>query len=143
MGLAPDDVSPQGPLLRTGFHEDAPQERTPTLMNNLRLLHVATVPQTLGFLRGQVSDMKRRGFEVHAVSSPGVELGAFATREGVPVHAVRMTRRITPLSDLVVNPSRPNRLEPRVLKRRMKEYTLMKKPRRELRKALQRKKDAA
>jgi hypothetical protein len=49
----------------------------------------------------------------------------------------------TPLSDLVVNPSRPDRLEPRVLKRRMKEYTLMKKPRRELRKALPSKKDAA
>jgi len=48
-----------------------------------------------------------------------------------------------PLRNLVVNPSRPNRLEPRVLKRRMKEYTLMTKPRQELRKALQRKKDAA
>jgi glycosyltransferase involved in cell wall biosynthesis len=70
-------------------------------MNNIRLIHITTVSQTLGFLRGQVSDMKRRGFEVHAVSSPGVELGAFATREGVPVHAVRMTRRITPLRDLV------------------------------------------
>lgn len=49
----------------------------------------------------------------------------------------------TSLTDLVVNPSRPNRVEPRVLKRRMKEYTLMTKPRRELRKALERKKDAA
>jgi len=49
----------------------------------------------------------------------------------------------TPLSDLVLNPSRPDRVEPRVLKRRMKEYTLMKKPRRVLRKALERKKDAA
>jgi hypothetical protein len=37
----------------------------------------------------------------------------------------------------------PSRLEPRVLKRRMKEYTLMKKPRHELRKALLRKKAAA
>jgi hypothetical protein len=49
----------------------------------------------------------------------------------------------TTLTDLVVNPSRPNRIEPRVLKRRMKEYTLMTKPRRELRKALERKNDAA
>ena len=49
----------------------------------------------------------------------------------------------TPLSDLVVNPSRQGRLEPRVIKRRMKEYTLTKKPRQALRKALQRKKDAA
>jgi hypothetical protein len=49
----------------------------------------------------------------------------------------------TLLTPLVVNPARPNRLEPRVLKRRMKEYTLMKKPREVLRKALLRKKKAA
>jgi hypothetical protein len=49
----------------------------------------------------------------------------------------------TPLSDLVLNPSRPNRIEPRVLKRRMKKYTLMTKPRQVLREALERKKVAA
>ena len=62
------------------------------------------------------------------------------------IDALRWLRDAKPgalLSDLVVNPSRPGRLEPRVLKRRMKEYTLMKKPRSELRKALPRKKDAA
>src|SRR5205807_7946281 len=47
------------------------------------------------------------------------------------------------LTRLVVNPHRPDRLEPRVLKRRMKEYNLMKKPRHELRKQLRRKKHAA
>lgn len=56
---------------------------------------------------------------------------------------LRHTPPGTPLSDLVINPFRPNRLEPRVLKRRMKKYTLMKKPRQVLRKALLRKKDAA
>jgi hypothetical protein len=49
----------------------------------------------------------------------------------------------TLLTALVVNPARPNRVEPRVIKRRMKKYTLMKKPRRDLRKALERQKDAA
>jgi hypothetical protein len=49
----------------------------------------------------------------------------------------------TTLTSLVVNSSRPNRLEPRVLKRRMKEYSLMKKPRHKLRKALLRKKRSA
>jgi len=48
----------------------------------------------------------------------------------------------TVLTILVVNPARPNRLEPRVLKRRMKEYTLMTKPRATLRKALLQKKDS-
>lgn len=49
----------------------------------------------------------------------------------------------TRLTPLVVNPARPDRLEPRVLKRRMKAYDLMKKPRAKLRKALGRKKRAA
>jgi hypothetical protein len=56
---------------------------------------------------------------------------------------LRDAKADTVLSELVVNPSRPNRLEPRVLKRRMKEYTLMRKPRRDLRQALERKKDVA
>jgi hypothetical protein len=45
----------------------------------------------------------------------------------------------TRLTPLVVNPVRPDRLEPRVIKRRMKEYSLMKKPRHLLRKAMRRK----
>ena len=49
----------------------------------------------------------------------------------------------TLLTALVVNPVRPDRLEPRVLKRRMKEYDRMTQPRWVLRKDLLRKKDAA
>jgi Transposase DDE domain len=49
----------------------------------------------------------------------------------------------TKLTPLVVNPFRPDRLEPRVIKRRMKEYKLMRKPRSVLRNALPRKRDAA
>jgi hypothetical protein len=49
----------------------------------------------------------------------------------------------TSLTDLIVNPARPNRIEPRVLKRRPKEYNRMTKPRSVLRKALLHKKDAA
>lgn len=40
------------------------------------------------------------------------------------------------VSVLVVNPSRRGRVEPRVKKRRPKQYTLMSKPRSELRKSL-------
>jgi hypothetical protein len=47
------------------------------------------------------------------------------------------------LTPLVVNPSRPNRLEPRVIKRRKDKYTFMTKPRDVLRKALRVKKDVA
>jgi hypothetical protein len=42
-----------------------------------------------------------------------------------------------PLSMLVVNPLRPNCVEPRVRKRRPKQYPLMTKPRRQLKKRLE------
>jgi hypothetical protein len=61
------------------------------------------------------------------------------------VDALRWLRDAGPettLTPLVVNPARPNRLEPRVIKRRMKEYDLMTRPRTVLRKALLHKKDA-
>jgi hypothetical protein len=46
-------------------------------------------------------------------------------------------------TDLIVNPDRPNRLEPRCIKRHMKEYDLMTRPRDELRKRLKKRLDAA
>jgi hypothetical protein len=47
------------------------------------------------------------------------------------------------LIDLVVNPKRPDRVEPRVIKRRPKPYPLMTRPRQELRQALMAEKLAA
>ena len=55
------------------------------------------------------------------------------------IDAVRWLQTASPgndLAKLVVNPHRPNRLEPRVRKRRPKQYPLMKKPRRQLKKEL-------
>lgn len=65
------------------------------------ILHVATVPMSLVFLRGQVGYMKERGFDVYALSSPGPELEAFGVREKIRVRAVEMPRRITPGRDLI------------------------------------------
>ncbi len=48
-----------------------------------------------------------------------------------------------PLPELVVNPVRPGRIEPRCRKRRPKEYPVMKVPRRELRKRLEEQRDVA
>jgi hypothetical protein len=56
---------------------------------------------------------------------------------------LRDAKAETLLHNLVINPQRLNRIEPRVIKRRMKEYQLMKKPRTELRKLLLAKKFAA
>ena len=48
-----------------------------------------------------------------------------------------------PLPELIVNPERPNRFEPRCVKRRPKGYPLMTRPRHELRKRLRKRRDAA
>ena len=56
---------------------------------------------------------------------------------------LRDAKADTRLTALLTNPLRPNRLEPRVLKRRQKEYARMTKPRDVLRKALLSKKHAA
>jgi len=63
------------------------------------LIHITTVPMSLTFMRGQVGYMKRAGFEVRAISSPGQDLDDFSRDEDVPVDAVVMRRRITPFRD--------------------------------------------
>lgn len=68
----------------------------------IRLVHVMTAPESLFFfLRGQVTFMRARGIEPHGVASPGDFLDRFAARDRVPVTAVSMPRRITPMQDLV------------------------------------------
>jgi glycosyltransferase involved in cell wall biosynthesis len=64
------------------------------------VLHVTTVPLTLRFLEGHVAHARRKGFEVHALSSPGEALDEFGRDMQIAVHAARMPRRITPLADL-------------------------------------------
>jgi glycosyltransferase involved in cell wall biosynthesis len=71
------------------------------LAARVRLVHVATIPVTLHFLSGQPAYLRARGFEVHAIASPGERLTAFAAAEATPCHAVPMARSITPARDLV------------------------------------------
>jgi hypothetical protein len=75
-----------------------------------------------------------------------------SVRQGVPVERISFVdalrwlceaRAGVALPKLVVNPDRADRVEPRVRKRRPKQYPLMTKPRSELRKALLEKKVAA
>ncbi|MHB9035608.1 MAG: glycosyltransferase family 4 protein [Armatimonadota bacterium] len=67
----------------------------------VKLVHITTVPVSLNFIRGQAEYMKSRGFEVHAVSSPGKELEKFGVGENISVYSVTMPRAITPLRDII------------------------------------------
>ncbi len=68
----------------------------------LKLVHVTTIPLTVSFfMKGQVSFMREKGFEVTVVSSPEQELRAIAQRDGIEVYGVPMERGMAPLADLV------------------------------------------
>ena len=65
------------------------------------LVHITTVAQSLGFLRGQPEYLRARGFTVEAITSPGPLVDPISEELGIPVHTVDMPRKITPLRDLV------------------------------------------
>ncbi|MGB6064076.1 MAG: glycosyltransferase family 4 protein [Desulfomonilaceae bacterium] len=67
-----------------------------------RLVLVTTVPLTLrSFFQGQITYLKNKGFDIHAVSSPGRDLNEFAQKEQVPIHGITMTRGISPFADVI------------------------------------------
>jgi len=80
---------PEPPAARAGREEGA------------RLVHVATVPEMLVFLRGQIGFMKRAGFSVGAIASPEPALALFGAEQQIPTWGLPMSRRISPLRDLV------------------------------------------
>jgi glycosyltransferase involved in cell wall biosynthesis len=66
----------------------------------VKLAIVNTEARSWDFWKGQASYMRRRGIEYHCISSGGPLLDQFAKREHVIVHAVEVTRSITPWRDL-------------------------------------------
>jgi glycosyltransferase involved in cell wall biosynthesis len=79
----------------------APRTHRPRAASErLRLLHVVTVPDSLLFFDGQLAFMKKHGFDITLVASPGPVLDEFGRREGVAVYPVEMARRMTPIEDL-------------------------------------------
>jgi glycosyltransferase involved in cell wall biosynthesis len=67
----------------------------------VRIVHVLTVPFSFRLLKGQAAYLQARGYDVHAISSPGRRAYEYEASEPVTVHRVAMTRAITPLADLV------------------------------------------
>ncbi len=68
----------------------------------IKLLRITTVPISLNILlKGQLAYMKSRGFDVHTVSANGSEIKELTEREGVRHYVVPLTRKITPVKDLL------------------------------------------
>ena len=67
----------------------------------MRIVHVLTVPFSFRLLKGQAAYLHARGYDVHAISSPGWLAESYEESEPVTVHRVPMTRTMTPFSDLI------------------------------------------
>ncbi|MDR9793255.1 glycosyltransferase family 4 protein [Aeribacillus pallidus] len=70
-------------------------------MGRIRVLHAVTVSKSLKLMKGQLSYLKKLGYEVSAVSSPGKEIDTFAEMEKVNIKQIKMAREISPLSDII------------------------------------------
>ncbi len=70
---------------------------------NRPLLAIAvTHPMTADLLlRGQLGYLRRQGFALHLISSPGAQLDRVAAREGVEHTVLPMRRDMSPLADLI------------------------------------------
>ena len=66
-----------------------------------RLVYIVTSASSTSFLRGQLTYMRKRGFDVVVISSPGDEISFIREREEVTTVTVPMEREISPLQDLV------------------------------------------
>lgn len=66
-----------------------------------RIVFGITIAASVGLMRGFPEYMVEHGWDVHIVSSPGVELDALGDVPGVTVHRIQMSRQPTPARDLL------------------------------------------
>ena len=69
---------------------------------SLKIIRTATLGTSLyTFCEGILSDLKKKGYEVVAISSPDADFDALREREGVRTIAIPMERRIAPCKDFI------------------------------------------
>lgn len=67
-----------------------------------KLVRITTVPVSLQLLlKGQMRFMKENGFDVTMISSEGTEVSSLVEQEQCRHRVVNMTRKITPVKDLI------------------------------------------
>jgi hypothetical protein len=111
---------------------------------------------TLGLdeLKGHSLDVINKELQVYVLVYNLVRLAMLKAARQQEVHPSRISfidalrwlqppKPSQPMPELVVNPERPDRIEPRCIKRRKKQFPYMTRPRAELRKRLKKRLDAA
>lgn len=67
-----------------------------------KIVRITTVPMSLKYLlKGQMAFMSRNGFDVIMISSDGTELKDVIENEKCRHFIISLTRKITPIQDLV------------------------------------------
>ncbi|HOX06545.1 MAG TPA: glycosyltransferase family 4 protein [Planctomycetota bacterium] len=67
-----------------------------------RVLHLAAVDDSFRYVLGrQLCWLRDAGFEVHAACRPGRHAGHIRSALGIPLHPVRISRRMNPAADLL------------------------------------------
>ena len=66
-----------------------------------RIVYVVTSSLAVGFLRGQLGYLRKAGYEVTVISSPGEALTRIAESDGVQTIAIPINRGISPVRDLI------------------------------------------
>lgn len=65
------------------------------------VLHAVTVSLSLSLMRGQLGFLRKLGFHVAALCSPGAQVEQTQAAESVPVFTVPMKREIAPVRDFI------------------------------------------
>lgn len=73
--------------------------RTPAT-DRYKLMHVVTVPGTLGFFDGQFDYFRLHGYDISVVASPTANFEQMVQELSVKGHRIPMEREISPLKDL-------------------------------------------
>lgn len=71
-------------------------------MRKIKIIRTSTVAESLNiFCKGLLKELQKEdGYQVVAISSPGLALNEIRMREGVKTYAVPMERHISPMKDL-------------------------------------------
>lgn len=68
-------------------------------MQNPKLVHVMADAMSLLFLKGQITFMKEKGYQITAVTTPSKTLNETAVAENIETFGVDIVRKISPLTD--------------------------------------------
>lgn len=69
-------------------------------MKKKKVIHMVTMPQSIGLMRGQLNYLKEKGYEISVVTSSGERLNEFNKKQDIHGEAIDMGRAFSPLKDL-------------------------------------------